>query len=122
MDELATTVSDILNQAAGGIGDISEWLASDGLTGYTSVMIARQSCTALMCMVSILACVVFFRWIINSEIDLVDSFAVFLVAIVAVVVMILSAFVLVISLPDLVGWLVSPDGMLLDTLVSALGN
>lgn len=122
MDELATTVSDILNQTAGGIGDISEWLASDGLPGYAAVSIARNAVVVVMCALIIALCVAVFRWGLKNEIDCFDSPVTLFGSVAACFAIIACALLLAFSIPDLVGWLVSPDGMLLETLVSALGN
>lgn len=127
MDELATTVSDILNQAANGVGDISAWLASDGLAGYAAVCTVQSAEAAIMSLLLLAASAVCtYRCIKIADEDVVsyayrkrgDTFAV--VALISGSIAIVSAFVFFASVYDLCGWLASPDGMLLKTLVDGL--
>lgn len=126
MDELAVTVSNILNQAAGGVGDISQWLANNGLPGYASVNIAQNTAICLLALAFIVASVavclislkkartVNDRWG-DDEIYEVIAFVSFLVGIA-------STITFCLGVTRLVGWLASPDGMLLQTLVSGLSK
>lgn len=124
MDELATTVSDILNQAAGGVGDLSQWLASNGLPGYARVSTAQ---CATVCVLSLIVlvplAVTSFLWYKKCR-SLYDSgrdgfFYAFASGILAFfgLCLFIAFYTNVI---DLVGWIASPDGMLLQTLVKSI--
>lgn len=122
MEELASTVSDILNQAAGGVGDISEWLASDGLPGYAAVETAQAGFMVALgiVMVAVSACAMVAIVLADGKgtIDFDPGYAYLPLT----VILICSLVMIAVNAYSLVGWLVSPDGMLLETLVSALGN
>lgn len=122
MDELATTVSNILNQAAGGVGDISQWLATNGLPGYAAVNIAQNTAVCLIAVALIVASAFGIRALVTNDAIFEDDEMYVLIFIVSCVVFCGSMVILCLTIPDLVGWLASPDGMLLKTLVSALTN
>lgn len=117
MDELAVTVSDILNQAAGGVGDISQWLATNGLSGYAAVNIAQNAAICILAAIFFVASV-FGIYVSLKHWDGGEEYAV--AFLVSGVVFAGSLTVLCSTIPTLVGWLASPDGMLLQTLVDGL--
>lgn len=126
MNELASTVSDILNQASNGIGDLSAWLASDGLTGYAASMTAiSASHVAMAAFVAIVSFTVAAFAVASDTSDkkilknMDDNMAAGMLA-VSGTIFLLSIVFLAFSISDLAGWLASPDGMLLKTLVDGL--
>lgn len=126
MDELATTVSDILNQASNGIGYLSAWLASDGLSGYAASMTAiSASHVAMAAFVAIMSFTVAAFAVASDTSDkrilknMKDDLAACMFG-VSVTIFLLSIVFLAFSISDLAGWLASPDGMLLKTLVDGL--
>lgn len=122
MEELANTVSDILNQASSGVGDISEWLASDGLSGYAAVSTAQSAYGVAAAVVILIACTAgiihLARACNNGDIDCDAGVFIFALAIIAAI----AALFAIMESYKLIGWLVSPDGMLLKEFVSAVGN
>lgn len=114
MEELASTVSDILNQAAGGVGDISSWLATNGLPSYARVMLARNGVYVVIQLLVAFVCVSFgvAERKIAHRYDEELYFFLFLFVLIDLITMLFT-------IPDFVGWLVAPDGMLLNTLLSS---
>lgn len=119
MDQLAITVSDILNQAAGGIGDISSWLASNGLSGYAAATIAQLSAIVTICLVLIaVSSAIVYKCVKLGLYN--DGICIDIVVIFAAGVLVICLIVMAFAIPQIVGWMASPDGMLLDKLVSAI--
>lgn len=124
MDELAVTVSNILNNAANGIGDISQWLASNGLPGYASVNIAQWVvyCVFLFLIFVpvMIICIILWKKGIDIYSSKGDGFFYILAGGALTFFDFIIFLALFNSVVNLTGWMVSPDGMLLKILTESV--
>lgn len=124
MDELAVTVSNILNNAASGIGDISQWLASNGLPGYASVNMAQcaVSCIFLFLIFISIGIFCFILW--KKGVDIYkarkDGYFYCLAGGSLTFIDVGVFLALYDSVINLTGWIASPDGMLLKILTESI--
>lgn len=127
-EELAKTVNDILNRAADGIGDISGWLASDGLPSYMGMKCVDSWFWVVaigllaIAMYSVLTfCITKYR-AAGKEGCCSDEEFYSLFAILSAVLAAILTVVLLFLIPNAIGWTLYPEGRLLEVLVGALGK
>lgn len=111
-----------LNELASKFGttsnDLYSWLTNTGLPNYANVTIVRLSITIAICTILLILSFIVMRKLVLANND--ELFI--LVGIPLMFVVVISFSLIAISIPDLIGWLMSPDGMIVNSfLVSMKG-
>lgn len=129
MNDLASTVSNILNDASQGVGDISQWLASNGLPEYAKIE-AISSGISTFIMIGLLIFLVLLykrsmrliKILLSPEDEVLTMVVLGVVTVISLVIGAFVLYCLYMNCISFIGWMAAPDGMLVKVLTSSLTN
>lgn len=122
-------LSEAIAQLAGQLGvtttQLWDWMQGYGIRAYASVMVAQLSANLMLSLALAVAIVVsihaFFKRLLPAIGRACDEEACMLITFVIGVIWVIAAFFVIMQvlmcLPELVGWVVSPEGMVIEMLV-----
>ena len=120
-EQLSQAVSDLLNGAANGIGDIAGWVQTDALPQYCAVQSVNHAIWAGIAIAAIVAAAFLARFAMKVLVE--DSFTngedvIMFYFLFGFIFVVLAGFFAV-NLVPAVNWAVNPDGMVLKTLLDS---
>ena len=122
-------LGEALAQLAGQLGvtttQLWDWMQGYGIRAYASAMVAQLSANLILSLALAVAIVVsihaFFKRLLPAIGRTCDEEACMLITFVIGVIWVIAAFFVIMQilmcLPELVGWVVSPEGMVIEMLV-----
>lgn len=131
-EELSNALAGLANQLGISVSQLWDWLQGSGIQAYAWSKIATLATTCCICIGAIVAFTAITLSIYRSEekrtsaiqnrrvYDFDFDFDKSVLIIVFCVVVAFSLFDLAITLPELMGWLVSPEGMVMQELFGRL--
>lgn len=133
-EELSNALAGLANQLGISVSQLWDWLQGSGIQAYAWSKIATLATTCGICAGAFVACTAIALSIYKSEAkrtseiqiqngrvyDLDFDFDKSVLIIVLLVSAVFSFFVLATTLPDLMGWLISPEGMVMQELFGRL--
>jgi len=131
-DELSNALAGLANQLGISVSQLWDWLQGSGIQAYAWSKIATLATTCGICIVAIVVFTAITLSIYKSEKkrtsaiqngrvnDLDFDFDKSVLIIVFCVVVAFGFFELAITLPELMGWMVSPEGMVMQELFGRL--
>ena len=127
-EELSNALAGLANQLGISVAQLWDWLQGSGIQAYAWSKIATLATTCVICIVAIVVFTAITLSIYKSEekrtsaiqnrrvYDLDFDFDKSVLIIVFCIVVAFGLFELAITLPELMGWLVSPEGMVMQEL------
>lgn len=124
MEQTYAALSELAEQLGISVGELWGWLQGSGVQSYAAARIAQLITTIAMAFVFFIICLYFFRFFYKKHEEWEDTYRTpyddnpYVIHIILLPLLALCCFfVVAFKLPDLIGWIVSPDGMVIDILV-----
>lgn len=125
MEQTDAALSELAEQLGISVGELWGWLQGSGVQSYAAARIAQSITTIAMAFVFFIICLYFFRFFYNKHAEWEETYRTpyyddnpYVLQMVLLPALALCCFfVVAFKLPDLIGWIVSPDGMVIDILV-----
>ena len=119
MEQTDAALAELARQLGISVGELWGWLQGNGIEAYTAARVAYGLTEVISCLLVFVVCSVVFvntvRAIEKADFD--GEFCCLLAFCTAGIIGIIAIGCAALSLPSLVGWLVSPEGMVIDMLL-----
>lgn len=119
MEQTDAVLAELARQLGISVGELWGWLQGNGIEAYAAARVAYGLTEVIGCLLLFLVCVVVMVHLYKLAVK--DSFNNEFPCVMGIVfagfIGIIAAFGIVLSLPPLVGWMVSPEGMVIDMLL-----
>lgn len=123
MEQTDAALSELAEQLGISVGELWGWLQGSGVQSYAAARIAQSITTIAMAFVFFIICLYFFRFFYKKHEEWEDTYRTpyddnpYVLPIILLPILALGCFfVAAITLPDLIGWIASPEGMVIDIL------
>ena len=120
-EQLSQAVSDLLNGAMQGVGDIAGWVQTDALPQYCMVQSVNHAVFAVIALIAVVLIVCLSKWgfkvIVEDQFSDENDIAILLVLSGFVILVLIAVFA--VNLVPAVNWAVNPDGMVLKALLDS---
>ena len=124
MEQTDAALARLAEQLGISVGELWGWLQGNGIQSYAAARIAQSLTTIAMAFVFFIICLCFFRFFYKKSKEWEDLYRdpyddnPYVAPIIVLPLLALGClFVVAITLPDLIGWIASPEGMVIDILV-----
>ena len=119
MEQTDAALAELAQQLGISVGELWGWLQGNGIEAYAAARVAYGLTEVIGCLLLFLVCAVvmvhLYRLAVKANFD--AEFPCVMGICFAGIICIIAAFGIVLSLPSLVGWMVSPEGMVIDMLL-----
>ena len=122
-DKLQSVIAELANSVGAETGELWSWMQGDGLRAYATVGALRCWAAVIVFMAMTIASAMYFRKAIRDGHELFDGTyeGPLVLDFVFLTCGLIGAIFTAYMLPDAIGWLVSPEGMVLHKFASAVG-
>lgn len=124
MEQTDAALARLAEQLGISVGELWGWLQGNGVQSYATAKIVQLLTTVAMAFMFFIICLCFFRFFYKKHEEWEDEHRTrynenpYITPIILLSMLALGCFfVVAVNLPDLIGWMVSPEGMVIDILV-----
>lgn len=123
MEQTNAALAGLAEQLGISVGELWGWLQGNGVQSYATAKIAQSLTTITMAFIFSIICLRFFRFFYKKHEEWEETYRTpyddnpYVLPIILLPILALGCFfVAAITLPDLIGWIASPEGMVIDIL------
>lgn len=120
MEQTDAALAELARELGISVGELWGWLQGNGVEVYAAARVAYGLTEVIGCLLLLLVCAVVFANSLRAleKADFDGEFCCVAVLCTAGIIGIVAMIGIVMCVPSLVGWMVSPEGMVIDTLLN----
>ena len=120
MEQTDAALAELARQLGISVGELWDWLQGNGIEAYAAARVAYGLTEVIGCLLLFAVCAVVF---VNTsraleKVDFDGEFCCVAALVTAGIIGIIAMIGVVLCVPSLVGWMVSPEGMVMDVLLN----